>query len=232
MRILQISLANTPLRKSVSFDLVLSIAALIRFIWRGVSSLHKVYQPYGAPGFCPRIFTFSMCVVQQVGYYLSLDSQPCLIWTHRASAHFFALTVLWVSTLLLRGLPLIVLYFSSFWSVSKVMWGTWCLFLNKLVLSILPDLHYGTPLVTRLPHPFNRYWLAVLLWDHLDPVVPSNKGAPKILEGLLCTCNQCPWESLPYPLFLFYLEREGLEGRYFLLSKWEIFFVAVYPLIL
>ena len=99
----------TRLLYCLYFCLALSIADLIWVVWRGVSSSHKLYRPYGVAGFFPEIFILTMCIAWHLGYLLSLDSQPCPIWTRWGLAHFFALAVLWVPAMLIRGLPLIVL---------------------------------------------------------------------------------------------------------------------------
>ena len=53
---------------------------------------------------------------------------------------------------------------------------------------------------------------ADIVWRHscgiiLVPGFPSDKGAPKFLEGLLCDCERCPWELLPYLLVSSSLEK-------------------------
>ena len=57
------------------------------------------------------------------------------------------------------------------------------------------------------------------------------KGAPKISEGLLCYCKQCPGKSSPCLLLSFSCGKEVIGGIYSLHCD-GFSFVAIFPLIL
>ena len=99
---------GASLRRYALFYLALSSLALIGVGWRGGSSYHKVYPPLWRGWLLPWAFIFTRFVVRQLGYSISLDSQPCLIWTPWGPARFWAIAFLGVPTLLLRGLPSII----------------------------------------------------------------------------------------------------------------------------
>ena len=68
--------------------LAVSSAVLLGFGWQGGSSSHKFYPPSDASGFLPGVFSFTICLFQQLEYFLSVASQPCLICTHLRSVRF------------------------------------------------------------------------------------------------------------------------------------------------
>ena len=145
---------------------------LLGIIWQGGPSYHKVHRPSGTADICPGIFIFTKFIVHNLGYLILLDSHPFLILTPWGSEWFYTLTVLWFPSMLLRGIPSILPSLWRFGRVSKIVCGTWCLFLRNRLLRIYPILIVLIPIVARLPRPFGWYCLIEFLWDHIYPMVP------------------------------------------------------------
>ena len=53
--------------------------SLLEVGWQRGSSSHKIYPLSDAAGLCPGNFIFTRSIVQNLGYLISLDSQPCPI---------------------------------------------------------------------------------------------------------------------------------------------------------
>ena len=108
---------------------------------------------------------------------------------------------------------------------------------NLRVHSARPGLIiHSNPLEVSLLSPGYLVHLGDIGWCQycgviLVPWFPSDKGAPKFLEVLLCSCNRCTGKYYPCLLFVLSLDKEGINGLSYLLPN-RISFVSVFPLII
>ena len=123
------------------------------------------------------------------------------------------------------------------------IWRFWRELQNGLrkfrVIPAQPDLEDPYRFSQRSP---SLWRVAFSIWPLLDGgiLVGSSclygslliKELQSVLEELLCDCEWCPWELLPYLLVPLSLNKESSSGAIFPYLRQALFFVAVSPLIL
>ena len=193
--------------------LTLASAALLELVGEADSTTICLHSSLSQLDLSVGFLCFTRCVVQHLGYFISLNSQTCPIWTPWGSALFCAIAVLWVTSLLLRGIIRLFYVSNVFRGVPK-----WSEELEGIA-SARPGFEYPYQFYRRPAScPRVDLYIGTLLaggvpvrssWSRISLLI---KGAPKFWEGLIHDCERCPWELLPYLLFLSSLDEEGLVG--------------------
>ena len=213
-----LSLVEASLGRSATFDVALVSAALLRVGWQSVSSSRKFILLLDKLAFHTEFFSF-----------YRVHSPKPWIFNFPGFSAVFVLYNLSGAPLRSWGSFRMFHIYGVFRGGSEVVWCSLWLFLLNLVLRIRPNILGGLPLVSGLHRPFSRYWLTAFLWGQLGPVDPFWKGFLIFWRDFFRDGKLLPWKSSPFLLVSSLLDKEGLVGRFSLISYGSSFCFGFSP---
>ena len=177
----------------------------------------SLHPPSGAVDIFPSLgfILFLQGVVQHLGYTISLDSQPCPIWT--VSQGLFSWGFFWgfnISNIFGRGSEMVRRTCDHFLAI----WIALSSYLLGGISSCIRVAIFLTAIVWR----FDKF---------VCPLVPCFIESPKLLEVPIRACEKFLEKSSTCLLVLSLYDEEGLHGLSFLISN-RLNFLAVFPHVL